>query len=44
MNNFILIHLDDSTDKFNLTCFMIRKLYALVFNEIQSDNLDSLSN
>ncbi len=44
MNNFILIHLDDNKDKFNMICFMIKKLYALVFNEIQSENLDSLSN
>ena len=44
IRDFICIHLSNNLDKFNLICFMIQKLYSLVFNEILPDNMDSLCN
>jgi len=38
------VHLSDNMDKFNYLLIMTEKLYALINNEIQPDNLDSLMN
>ena len=38
------VHLCDNMDKFNYLLIMTEKLYALINNEIQPDNLDSLMN
>ena len=38
------MHLDNNSDKVNILCIMIEKLYALVMDEINPDNLDSLMN
>ena len=38
------MHLDNNCDKVNILCIMIEKLYALVMDEINPDNLDSLMN
>lgn len=44
LNENILVHLSDSSDKFNFLCLMIQKLYALVSDQVLPDNLDSLIN
>lgn len=44
LNENICVHLGDNMDKFNFLCIMIEKLYALVNDEINPDNLDSLVN
>lgn len=36
------MHLKDDADKVKIICLMIEKLYALVTDEINADNLDSL--
>ena len=38
------VHLSDNMDTFNYLLIMTEKLYALINNEIQPDNLDSLMN
>lgn len=44
LKEHIAVHLEHSNDKFRVICLLIEKLYALVSNEIQPDNLDSLCN
>ena len=44
LKEHIFVHLDESFDKFNLLCLMIGKLYSLVTNKIDADNLDSTMN
>ena len=36
------MHLKEDSDKVKIICLMIEKLYALVTDEINADNLDSL--
>lgn len=38
----ILVHLARNEEKVEMLCLMIEKLYALVCDEINPDNLDSL--
>lgn len=38
----ICVHLKQNMDKINALCLMIKKLYALVNDEILPDNLDAL--
>lgn len=40
----ICVHLSSNEDKFSTICFMVDKLYALVDNLIEPDNLDALCN
>jgi DNA-directed RNA polymerase I subunit RPA2 len=42
LRDHILVHLEKKEDKVEMLCLMIEKLYALVCEEINSDNLDSL--
>lgn len=44
LQEHVCVHLKSNLDKFNSICFMIEKLYSLVSEEIQPDNLDSLVN
>jgi len=44
LNENICVHLQDSQDKFNTICLMVDKLYSLVDNNIEPDNLDALCN
>jgi DNA-directed RNA polymerase I subunit RPA2 len=37
----ICIHLEKKSDKFNIICLMIEKLYLLAFGDVKPDNLDS---
>jgi DNA-directed RNA polymerase I subunit RPA2 len=41
IRDYILIHLNDNTEKFNMLCVLIEKLYLLAFGEIKPDNMDS---
>lgn len=43
LKKFILVHLFNDVDKFNTLLLMTRKLYALIQNEIEPDNLDTVS-
>lgn len=42
LDDFVLIHLQSSQEKFDLILYMIRKLYKLVSGKILPDNVDSL--
>eukprot|EP01029_Cantina_marsupialis_P012874 TRINITY_DN284_c0_g1_i1.p1 TRINITY_DN284_c0_g1~~TRINITY_DN284_c0_g1_i1.p1 ORF type:complete len:1136 (-),score=361.07 TRINITY_DN284_c0_g1_i1:415-3822(-) len=44
LQNFIFIHLEDSSDKYELALLMLRKLYAFVNHEYSADSSDSLMN
>eukprot|EP01129_Flabellula_baltica_P016071 TRINITY_DN8407_c0_g1_i1.p1 TRINITY_DN8407_c0_g1~~TRINITY_DN8407_c0_g1_i1.p1 ORF type:complete len:1031 (-),score=239.80 TRINITY_DN8407_c0_g1_i1:20-3112(-) len=44
LNKFIAIHLDNNQEKFELLIFMIRKVYALLSEEVNEDNSDSIAN
>ncbi|EPS62433.1 hypothetical protein M569_12357, partial [Genlisea aurea] len=44
LKNFILVHLDDHKDKFNLLIFMLWKLFSLVDHTSIPDNPDALQN
>ena len=41
IRDFIPIHSNDNTEKFNIRCLLIEKLYLLAFGEIKPDNMDS---
>ena len=41
IKEYILIHLDNFNDKFNMLCIMAEKLYLLANGDIKPDNLDS---
>ena len=41
LKDYILIHIENNNDKFNMLCVMLEKLYLLAFGEIKPDNLDS---
>jgi DNA-directed RNA polymerase I subunit RPA2 len=41
LKEYIMVHLEDNTDKFNMLCVLIEKLYLLSFGEIKPDNMDS---
>jgi DNA-directed RNA polymerase I subunit RPA2 len=42
LREHILVHLGKNEDKVEILCLMMEKLYALVCDEINPDNLDSL--
>lgn len=42
MREHICVHLEKDSDKVRILTLMIEKLYALVTDEINPDNLDSL--
>lgn len=42
LREHICVHLSSNEDKVNILCLMVEKLYALVMDEINPDNLDSL--
>lgn len=44
LNDYILVHLDNPLDKFNLLVFMLQKLFALVDGMAAPDNADALQN
>ncbi|XP_058728826.1 DNA-directed RNA polymerase I subunit 2 isoform X2 [Vicia villosa] len=44
LKDFILVHLDDNFDKFNLLIFMLQKLFSLIDQTSVPDNPDSLQN
>ena len=44
LERLILVHVPDFQDKFQTLCLMIEKLYAVVANEVECDNLDSCAN
>ena len=44
LERLILVHVPDFQDKFYTLCVMIEKLYAVVANEVECDNLDSCAN
>ena len=44
LRDFIFIHLDSNEEKFNLLCFMLRKLYALTDGKCAEDNPDAVTN
>ena len=44
LRKFILVHLENYRDRFNLLGFMIRKLFALVSGDCMADNPDSPMN
>ncbi|CAE1267736.1 DNA-directed RNA polymerase I subunit rpa2,DNA-directed RNA polymerase I subunit RPA2,Probable DNA-directed RNA polymerase I subunit RPA2,DNA-directed RNA polymerase I subunit RPA135 [Acanthosepion pharaonis] len=44
LRDYILIHMSDNLDKFNLLVYMIQKLYAFVQNECAAENRDSIMN
>ncbi|XP_031127210.1 DNA-directed RNA polymerase I subunit 2 [Ipomoea triloba] len=44
LRNFILVHLDNNHDKFNLLIFMLQKLFSLIDQTSVPDNPDSLQN
>jgi DNA-directed RNA polymerase I subunit RPA2 len=41
INDYIMIHLKDNSEKFSMLCILIEKLYLLSFGEIKPDNMDS---
>jgi DNA-directed RNA polymerase I subunit RPA2 len=41
LKKYVLVHLTNNQDKFNLLVFMIRKLYALVSGDCAEDNPDA---
>lgn len=41
LKEYVLIHMENNNDKFNMLCIMLEKLYLLAFGEIKPDNLDS---
>jgi len=43
LEDFILIHLTEKTDKLKCFAGMVKKLWALVQDELEPDNLDSLT-
>ena len=44
IERLILVHVPDFKDKYQTMCVMIEKLYAVVANEVECDNLDAASN
>ncbi|XP_051121595.1 DNA-directed RNA polymerase I subunit 2 isoform X2 [Andrographis paniculata] len=44
LRDYLLVHLDDNNDKFNLLIFMLQKLFSLVDQTSVPDNPDSLQN
>ncbi|GER39393.1 DNA-directed RNA polymerase [Striga asiatica] len=44
LRDYILVHLEDNIDKFNLLIFMLQKLFSLVDQTSVPDNPDSLQN
>ncbi|GLJ25400.1 hypothetical protein SUGI_0486220 [Cryptomeria japonica] len=44
IEDYILVHLDSCSDKFNLLIFMLQKLFALVDETAAPDNPDTLQN
>ena len=44
IEDYILVHLDNCSDKFNLLIFMLHKLFTLVDETVAQDNLDTLQN
>ncbi|KAL8145296.1 DNA-directed RNA polymerase I subunit 2 [Apium graveolens] len=44
LKDYILVHLDDNRDKFNLLIFMLQKLFSLVDQTSVPDNPDALQN
>ncbi|EGG16401.1 RNA polymerase I [Cavenderia fasciculata] len=43
INNYILVHLPNWRDKFNLICLMVQKLYSSVQGKSDCDNIDATS-
>lgn len=43
LERYILVHASSSEDKLNILCLMVQKLYAIVDQEYECDNLDSLA-
>ncbi|KAJ2078814.1 hypothetical protein H4R24_004221 [Coemansia sp. RSA 988] len=41
LTRMVMVHLDDSRDKFNMLAHMLHKLYAVVSGECQEDNPDT---
>ncbi|KAG0486288.1 hypothetical protein HPP92_008383 [Vanilla planifolia] len=44
LRQYILVHLDNNHDKFNLLIFMLQKLFALIDQTAAPDNVDALQN
>ncbi|GAU42020.1 hypothetical protein TSUD_90540 [Trifolium subterraneum] len=44
LNDYILVHLNNNFDKFNLLIFMLQKLFSLIDHTSVPDNPDSLQN
>lgn len=44
LQKHIFVHTSDSAEKFNCLLLMIEKLYAVVGQECETDNLDSIAN
>ncbi|KAJ1675227.1 hypothetical protein EV182_001684, partial [Spiromyces aspiralis] len=42
LNKFVMVHLNDHRDKYNMLVYMIRKLYATVNGDCQVENPDSM--
>lgn len=44
LKEYIMIHLKENNDKFNMLCMMAEKCYLLAFGDIKPENLDSPMN